>query len=142
MMGELTYLLSHSPNHLGYTISDMMRFFMTPIRLNQFRIYRTKDRPVGFVAWASLRPDISARYATGEYELQIKDWRSGRDLWFVEFIAPFGHANRIVRELRQDIFAKSTGRFLRRSSGGVKVVEIFGFEAPRSLPRTSPQPNE
>lgn len=132
LMGELTYLLSHSPQHVGYTVGDMMRFFMAPIRLNQFRIYRTKDRPIGFVAWAYLHAAISEHYATGDYELQVKDWRSGQDLWFVEFIAPFGHAKRIVEELRSNIFVNASARFIRRQDGGVKVVEIAGLNHPNA----------
>lgn len=127
IMGELTYLLSHSPLHINYTVRDMMRFFMSPITLDQFRIYRTQDRPVGFVVWAYLSDEISRLYEGGHYELQKQDWRSGRQLWFVEFIAPFGHAQRMVDDMRQDSFADAHGRFIRRRNGDVRTIDIFGL---------------
>lgn len=137
LMGEIAYLLSHSPAHLGYTVADLMRFFLVPVRLDQFRIYRTKGRPVGFVAWAYLSREIAAQYAIGNYELQTKDWRSGQEVWFVEFIVPFGHARRIIDDMREDSFAEACVHYLRRRDGSARVLKIYGAKHPLSRRRST-----
>ncbi len=126
MMGELFYLLTHSPFHRGYSVADIVAYFMVPIQRGQFRIYRTDTRPVGFVVWGWFSDTVAAAYAAGDYEVQGADWRSGPHLWFVEFVAPFGHANRLIDELRSGQFATDHGRFLRRSNGRVRAVDIYG----------------
>lgn len=140
LMGEIAYLLSHSPAHLGYTIADLMKFFLVPIRLNQFRIYRTRDRPVGLAVWAYLSEDVAARYARGDYELRAEDWRAGREIWFVEFIAPFGHARRLIDEMREHSFADACAHYLRRREGAVRTLRIHGVNHPDAPRRPAARP--
>lgn len=142
MMGEVLYLLTHSPFHRGYNVLDIVNYFMTPTSLGQFRIYRSKDRPVGFVVWGYFSQQVSEWYATGNYEIDHSAWKSGKELWFVEFVAPFGHARQMIEDMRQDSFADAHARFLRRSRGRPRVVDIYGHRHPaalRSAPTASPE---
>lgn len=118
LLGEATFLFLNSPLHLGYAVHQLTNFILTPLRLGQFRMYRSAKGPVGFVAWARLTPQAAEDYALQRRPLKPEDWNAGDQLWFIEFIAPFGHGPRIVADLRQNIFPGERAQSLRRHADG------------------------
>ena len=140
LLGEATFLFLNSPSHLHYRLHQFAAHAMVPLRLNQFRIYRGPKGPVGFVAWAWLDAGRAARYASGDTVLSADDWRSGPELWFIEFIAPFGHAQRMVDDLRGGLFRRQTARARRvRPDGGrVQLMRFHGVDVPASDPAVTP----
>lgn len=124
LLGEATYLFLNSPLHLGYAVHQLTTFLLTPLRLGQFRIYRSARGPVGFVAWARLTPEAAQDYALQRRPLEPADWNAGDQLWFIEFIAPFGHAPRIVDDLRRNVFPQERARSLRRHVDGRPPVVV------------------
>lgn len=118
LLGEATFLFLNSPLHLGYAVHQLTTFILTPLRLGQFRMYRGAKGPVGFVAWAHLTPQAAEDYALQRRPLKPEDWNAGDQLWFIEFIAPFGHGPRIVADLRQNIFPRERAQSLRRHADG------------------------
>lgn len=127
-LGEVTYLAMQSPLHMRYSVAQLALFFVTPLRLGQCRVYRNKSGPVGFVAWARLSDAASADYTNDVRELTPLDWTSGTNLWFIEFLAPFGHSRRIVNDMRRSIFPISMARALKRDPNGgpSRIVEWRG----------------
>lgn len=113
LLGEVTFLLSASPLHQQAYISNVTGNILPAIELNQFRIYRKQDYPVGFVAWAYFSDETEQRFITGPMQLQPEDWRSGSNLFFVEFVAPFGHTRQIVQDLTRNIFPGRVAKSLR-----------------------------
>jgi cytolysin-activating lysine-acyltransferase len=57
------------------------------------------------------------------------DWKSGDHLWVVEIIAPFGGADLMVQDLKQNVFPTREMRFLAVTAAGkeVRVVSWFFF---------------
>ena len=53
VLGEIVWLMSQSPLHKQFFISDLEWFVMTPVLLQQFRIFYAQTKPVGLVLWAS-----------------------------------------------------------------------------------------
>ena len=45
-------------------------------------------------------------------------WKSGDRLWFIDFLAPFGHTRMIARHFMTHLMPAETGRGLRRRPGG------------------------
>ena len=131
LLGEATYLFLNSPLHLRYALHQLPTFILTPLRLGQFRIYRSAKGPVGFVAWAYLSEQAADAYIHGRRELTPEDWTSGRELWFIEFVAPFGHARKMVRDLTHTVFPREIARSLHRHEDGrpPKVVQWYGIES-------------
>jgi cytolysin-activating lysine-acyltransferase len=75
---------------------------LPPVQLNQFRIYHNAEkRPVGFASWAKFSPEVEDRFLNGNPVLSLDDWRSGDTIYFMEFIAPFGHITQMVKDLRK-----------------------------------------
>lgn len=115
-LGELVWLSAHYPALSGATIADLSATLLEPLRLGQMRRWYRGATLVGLASWAWLNAQTEARYlATGD--LGAADWTSGDTLWFVDFIAPFGHSRAIARDLRGQ-FPGLTARSARWAPDG------------------------
>ena len=47
VMGEIVWLMSQSPAHKSFFISDLEWFVMTPVLLQQFRLFYDQEKPIG-----------------------------------------------------------------------------------------------
>jgi len=127
LLGEVTMLLMQSKLHCSYFLLDIYSAILPPIDLNQFRIYRKKDGdPVGFVCWAFLTKEKEELYLKGEYSVQIQDWNCGDNLIYTEFIAPFGDARTIIKDLGRNIFPNRAGKSIKVSKKG-KIDSVKTF---------------
>lgn len=108
LLGSITWLMMQSPLHKSYTLRELESRILPSLMHDQFRYYQIDGQPVGFLNWAWLSEDIEAQYQTGEYQLLFPEWKGGDRLWYPEFIAPFGHARHIVKDIRKNIFTKGT----------------------------------
>jgi len=129
IIGEVASLMIGSDLHISYNLYDLRNIFIHAIDCDQFRIYHNKKGlPIGFVCWAFLSEEIEKLYIAGKYKLKPQDWNSGNNGWIIEFIAPFGHAKKIVSDLRDNIFPTKKGKALIFSKDfrKLKVINIFG----------------
>ena len=124
MIGSITHLMMSSPLHRKYNISDIAERFVPALIHNQFRYYEINGSPIGFVNWAWLTDELEQKFMTGQYVLNLDEWHGGNNLWFPEFIAPFGHARLIVKDLRTNILPKGTPAksFKIRPDGSLKSI--------------------
>ncbi len=86
-LGEIVWLMSQSPLHKGFFISDLEWMIMTLVQLGQFRLFHgpaasgsngpARQQPVGAVFWAFVSSDVEARLAAGQTRLRPQDWESG-----------------------------------------------------------------
>ncbi len=104
VLGEIVWLMSQSKLHKSFFISDLEWFVMTPVILQQFRMFYDQDKPIGVVLWASVDAEVSARLAQGGGKMRPQDWKSGNELWAVEVIAPFGGAPAMLKDLKEKVF--------------------------------------
>ena len=52
------------------------------------------------------------------------DWKSGSTLWLIDFIAPLGGQDEMVKELKEKVFAGQSFKSLQPSEeGGVGAKE-------------------
>ena len=107
-----------SPLHRRYTIETFNACFLPGIQLNQFRYYQKGDEPVGFVTWAWLTDDMAAKYQQGNFIPPPTEWNKGPNLWFIEFLAPFGNARAMIYDLRNGLLKEHIGYGLRRGTDG------------------------
>lgn len=57
VFGQIVWLMSQSPAHKNFFISDLEWMVMPPMLLRQFRIFPGKNQPLGVALWASLSPE-------------------------------------------------------------------------------------
>lgn len=129
LMGEVLSLLTVSPLHRQFTVLDVPAIILPPIHLNQFRIYKnTKGKAVGLVTWAYFSKEVEEKYLNGQMILPLEDWKSGDILYLTDFIAPYGDARKIARDLRNNIFSRDqTGKAVRFTSLGKRRKNIHVF---------------
>lgn len=108
LMGEILYLMSASSVHKYFRVVDITNNILPAIELNQYRIYRNSSRPVGFVSWAYFSDELEKKYTNYPTILKLEEWKSGNNLFLIDFIAPFGHAKKIIRDLKDNIFPDRT----------------------------------
>lgn len=127
LLGEITMLMMQSELHCSYFIFDIYSCILPPIDLNQFRVYRDKNNyPIGFICWAFLNKEKEDLYLQGKYSLKIEDWNCGDNLIFTEFIAPFGHTRKIVKDLSCNVFPDKVGKSIKvKRKKKVESVKTF-----------------
>ncbi len=121
-LGEVSFLAARSKMHASLTIRDLRRWWEMPILTKQHWIFRLEEIPRAAVSWAALSPEAEYRYIVEGSGLQPQDWRSGTQLWVIDWLAPFQLAelNKQIRKwLVTDGFkdCKSV-RFARMSAVG------------------------
>jgi cytolysin-activating lysine-acyltransferase len=106
---------------------------MTPVLLQQFRLYYDQSKPIGVVLWARVSAEVEAMLAAGTTRLRLQDWRSGDRLWVVEVIAPFGraggaqqgsYAEEMVRDLKAKVFPDRELKYVALGAGGKMEVRV------------------
>tara|TARA_A100001015_G_scaffold317899_1_gene436097 strand:+ start:411 stop:887 length:477 start_codon:yes stop_codon:yes gene_type:complete len=118
LLGEITYVLMSSNLHRKYLIDDIGLVFLPALDLNQFRIYKVRQEPVALITWAFMSKEIESKFLTGDYTLHPDEWKSGDQAWVIDFLAPFGHAKEVIRDLKNNIFPNQTGKAIRVDENG------------------------
>ena len=121
VLGEIVWLMSQSPLHKQFFISDLEWFVMTPVLLQQFRLFYDQTKPIGVAFWATVNDEVEERLAAGTTRLRPQDWKSGERLWVVEVIAPFGGAEEMVKDLKAKVFPQRELKFLTVGAQGKEV---------------------
>lgn len=103
VLGQITWLMSQSPKHRGYFISDLEWLVMPAILLKQFRIFHRNEVPAACAIWAQVNEDVAARIRDGQPRLKVEEWRCGDIPVILEAIAPFGNSKRLAEELQQEL---------------------------------------
>jgi cytolysin-activating lysine-acyltransferase len=97
---------------------------MTPVLMQQFRLFYDQSKPIGVVLWARVSAEVEAMLAAGTTKLRPQDWRSGDRLWVVEVIAPFGGAEEMVRDLKAKVFPDREIKYVALGAGGKMEVRV------------------
>ncbi|MCC6775907.1 MAG: toxin-activating lysine-acyltransferase [Hyphomicrobiales bacterium] len=118
VLGEIVWLMSQSALHKQFFISDLEWLVMTPVLLQQFRLFYDDTKPIGVAFWATVSAEVEERLAAGTTRLRPQDWKSGDRLWVVEVIAPFGGAEEMLKDLKTKVFPQRQLRFLSLSAQG------------------------
>jgi len=138
VLGHVMWLYMQSAPHKHYFVQDIESRVLSPIMLEQCKLY-LKGQPAGlpmaFVSWAYLSEEAEIRYEqTGR--IAPADWNSGENLWIVDMLAPFGGGEKIYLELYHSIFKDQEIHILFPSeTGGMKqttIQEILNGVAPGS----------
>jgi len=124
MMGEIVWLLTQSQAHKNFFLSDLEWLVMTPLMLQQFRVFYADDRPVGVALWAHVNEDVEKRLMAGNARLAPNDWKSGDRLWLVDLVAPFGGHDAMLQDLKSQVFQTQVFKYLGQEDGKAVVREM------------------
>lgn len=142
VLGEIVYVLTTSPGHKHFALADLEWMVMPALLLEQYRIFRAGDRPVGVAFWAYLTPETEEKIKNAGGRLRPDEWAAskdegkkseGRTLWLVELIAPFHTpenklADKMLADLMTGPFKGKKFKFHQTDAktGERKVMELEG----------------
>jgi len=99
-------LFSKSDYHKHYTVEDLEKYLLYPAEKNSIRVFYRNKEPVGLVTWCWLSKDNAKRFLSDNYHTSLDDYdpalREGKDLWGMEFIAPYGDTRKIMSLVRKE----------------------------------------
>ncbi len=104
LIGEIMQIWLAVKTHRNSSLLEFERSVFLPIHHNQFRIYKRNGKPIGFVSWAYLTAELGEQYIKGKFDFKPEYWNIGEELWFIDFITPFGDARAVVSDLRNNVF--------------------------------------
>ncbi len=142
--------MTQSPRHKTFFLSDLEWLAMTPIMLNQFRVFYATDteaqkaaaqqkarsgrattgtqksfsRPIGVALWAFVDEEVEARLASGNAKLRPQDWKCGDRLWVADIVAPYGGQDQMMQDLKTQVFPDKTIKYLGVTDGKPGVREV------------------
>lgn len=142
VFGQITWLMTQSKTHRNFFISDLEWMVMPPVLLKQFRLFPGKTQPLGCALWAKLSAEVEQRLEAGVARLAPQDWNSGDRLWLVELLAPFGHQEKMIEDLKTTIFAGQQFKMHSVTADGKrKVVTVGDGKHSDDAPATPPTIN-
>jgi cytolysin-activating lysine-acyltransferase len=136
MFGEMAWLLTQSPTHKHYTLADLEWMVMPALLLQQYRVFRDGQRPVGLALWAFLSEEAEARLAGGKTHIRPDEWKSGDRCWLIDLVAPFSTAEnqmagRMVTDLSQTALKGREFKFRKSAANKEddRIVKIISTKS-------------
>lgn len=122
LASDLRKLLRDSPYHCEYSERDIQRTIMPPVGFKKYMAHYDGEKLTGFLTWAFLHPHQVEGYLDKTRKLKPIDFmRNEGELWFVDFIAPYGNVRKIIREFQRDFQQRypdiKFGKMFRRAKG-------------------------
>lgn len=108
LLGPIAWLMMQQQGASRHAfVADLEWRVMPPLILDQAKLYMNGDAPLAYVSWAKLSDEVVKRYRNAPFHLAPGDWNSGDKIWIVDLFAPFGDANRVLNDLRENMFPGS-----------------------------------
>jgi cytolysin-activating lysine-acyltransferase len=126
-LGCLSWLWMNSPLHREWRVETFAKFILPPLHLNQFIIIEREGFPVAYCSWAFLSDEASFKYLNNPSNIELKDWKSGPNLWFIDWVAPFSKSDTFeMRSRIKELFPNSVARAIRvkKTSNKGRVMEF------------------
>jgi len=86
--GTIVSLMVQSEAHQLLFLQDLKWSVVPPLMHRQFRLFRVKGIPCGYLTWATVSEEVEERILTGQVKLQPGDWVSGDHPWVMDVLLP------------------------------------------------------
>jgi cytolysin-activating lysine-acyltransferase len=138
--GALAFLAAHCPRHRDWSAAELHALFAPAADRGFLRVFRNAEgTPCAVLLWARLSPEVARALAEEGRPLAPQDWTSGRELWFVDLIAPFGHGAQVARSIARRP-PPEPFRFARLRPDGRAAKVVAADPARRSVRALWPEP--
>lgn len=131
-VGYGSLLFSFSRHHCSYTAEDVQKYVVVPINLKQIKYYFNEDGDiVGMVTWAWVTQTVLERLLTDpHYCLHVSEWCEGERLFIMDLVAPFGHLQSIISDLKENLFAEVDMAYSVRRRRGNQIRKTTLWRRP------------
>jgi hemolysin-activating ACP:hemolysin acyltransferase len=104
LVADLVPLIQKAPNyHKDYDSEQIIIWFINPILQNQYFTIYENNRLAAFLTYGYLDTQTENKWLTKGYDFKFDDWDSGKNLWLIDCIAPWGHAPKICKIARKHV---------------------------------------
>ncbi|MEJ8308024.1 MULTISPECIES: toxin-activating lysine-acyltransferase [Rhizobium/Agrobacterium group] len=118
-LGSIIFLAMNSPVHRNWLISDVETNFLPALSTGQCKIYFAgPERPIAFVTWAIVDDATHSKLLEDGITPHESKWASGKNLWFIDVVAPFGDSVMVIRDMRKNYFSGQNAYSIRRNTDG------------------------
>jgi len=107
-LGQAVWLMSMSDDHKERAIKTIEADVLPAVLMQQFKLYSKDNRPVAFLTWAAVSDEVKARFEGGDKSLELKDWRSGKNIIIIDCVSPFNP---------KDVFEKTFLEEVKKGAG-------------------------
>lgn len=110
-------------HYSDWSIAEVEQYLVPALKAHQCKVYvDDRNGPAAFVTWALLDDECHQAMLQGKNPPPDR-WRSGENLWFMDIVAPYGDAPRIIRDLQCNVFPDRHAHSVKRSPDG-SIVRI------------------
>ena len=122
-IADAVYLFTKSSPHCKWRLDHAYQLIVHPAKAGRAKIVYRNGRPRCFYSYMQMSPEVEESYLKHNRMFQPEDWSSNHgSLWMIDFIAPFGDAYSIARELYKELAVEFPDHDIaysrRRSKGG------------------------
>ncbi len=122
-VGAIVLLATRSPSHKHLFLNDLEWLVIPAVANKQFKIFRNqKNEPVAFISWANINTDVEKRILQGGAKLSPNEWNSGKNVWIIDIIAPFGAPINALEELLNTDLKEKNAKILNPSEDGKSFI--------------------
>ncbi len=104
LLGPVTWLMLTGAATRNTLLSELEWRVLPALVLDQAKLYFREGSPVAYASWAMLSDTAAQRYRQAPHHLAASDWHSGSQIWLVDILAPFGGAQQVLADLRENVF--------------------------------------
>jgi len=123
MLGPAMWLYARDPRKKFTFIADQDWLVMPPLVLDQCKLYMKGEVPWAFCTWAYVSDEVNERLSSAMPKIAPHEWKSGKHLWLIDVVAPFGEQNEIIADLSKTVFSGQAFKaLLPRADGSVEVA--------------------
>ncbi|WP_299351827.1 toxin-activating lysine-acyltransferase [uncultured Shimia sp.] len=102
-IGRLQFLAGYCPLHRQLPAFALARIFHPAINSGCVRFFENEHgKTAAALIWARLSDDVSERMLYERIPPTEADWVSGKNLWFLDLLAPFGHGRVVARNIARN----------------------------------------
>ncbi|MGK7754646.1 MULTISPECIES: toxin-activating lysine-acyltransferase [unclassified Roseovarius] len=102
-LGKLHFLAGFCPLHRRFPGAGLARIFVPAVNADCVRFFDNDAGQVcAAVIWARLSDEVSERMLFDQTPPEAAEWTAGRNLWFLDILAPFDHGRIVARHIARD----------------------------------------
>lgn len=125
LLGAVAWLMLQQSSTRNSLLADLEWRVMPALVLGQAKLYMREQAPLAYVSWAKLSEDVAQRYRQAPHHLAAGDWKCGEQIWLVDILAPFGGAQELLADVRQNVFPGQALYQLAPSESGDANIQCW-----------------
>jgi cytolysin-activating lysine-acyltransferase len=139
-LGTVAWLLLHSELHKNLPISQLATMYLPAIKSGQYILGIENDTAIFYTSWANMSFEEERLFLLhGPLSITPQSWQSGNRMWFMDWIAPFGHSHQIRKYLRAHVWRNTLARAIYLSPDKTRDMRMIDFYGPDVSPETARQ---